>query len=250
MKLTEMKNPKRTFLLYGDSGTGKTCFASSFPGPLRVFDFDGKITSAASFHKGKDFLSEIEVSQYPLEAPSGQKRPFLKFIDDLNEFAKEQAEKQTYKTVLVDSFTTLLDQISHEEMKQRSSKSGRDSMLGVEVPNLKDYQIMNSFTKHLVQKILSINVQNIVFTAHIMQDKDETTGTILYTLQATPKISAWIPKLFQEVYRFHAKSEAGKIDHFIQTRADRKFVARSEIPKLPTNLKITNSDYKEIEKCL
>jgi len=57
MKLSEIDPSQNVkLLLYADSGAGKTCFAASFPTPMLFLDFDGKVGSAARFHKGEYVL--------------------------------------------------------------------------------------------------------------------------------------------------------------------------------------------------
>lgn len=253
MKLSDLKETaKRTFLFYGEAGVGKTCLAASFPGPIKYFDFDSKVSSAASHYSdNKELLENIDVEQYPAVGKIDNKSPFMKFAEDLNKFDTEQRKDQKYKTAVFDSFTALLYMVTQEEMRQLSDRaSKRTTMLGVSSPDLNDYGTINNYTLHLVNKILSIPIDNIIFIAHLMQDKDESTGVITYTLQATPALRSAIPKLFQEVYRIHTKSEAGKTKRFAQTQGDRRFVARSQISKLKDLVEVTNSGYGEIEKCL
>ena len=52
MKLSDVKTDGHLkILLYGQAGSGKTCFAAGFPTPMLYLDFDNKVDSAALFYK-------------------------------------------------------------------------------------------------------------------------------------------------------------------------------------------------------
>lgn len=250
MLLSDMKNSQRNFLLYSELGVGKTCLAASFPGPVRYFDFDCKISSAKNFYEGNnELLSGIEVSQYPVVSAPGKLRPFMQFVKDLNEFDTSQRKEQKFKTLIIDTFTTLQYLVTIEEMVQRPGKADRDSMLGVEAPNLKDFGMANSYLTHLTGKILSIPCDNIVFLGHIKMYEDKKSGVITRSFATTPALVHEIPKRFQEVYRLYTKIEGGKLKRFMQTQPDR-YVARSQIKNLPATVEYTDLGYKALEKFL
>ena len=240
------KNPKRSFLFYGDSGVGKTVLATSFPGPVRVFDFDCKLSSAADFYSDKkELLGAIDFTQYP-QPKKGEKRIFTKFAEDLNKLAEEGSK---YRTIVFDSLTALCEMVMEEEMILRPGKADRDSMAGVEVANIKDYQVVITYIKHLLKKLLSLECEYLIITAHVVTEKDENTGILKSNLQVFGKdLPNWIPKMFEEVYFMYSKLEAGKPQRFVQTQADLKHVARSQMKKMPPSLNVT-AGFKEIEKC-
>jgi GTPase SAR1 family protein len=110
-QLTELKESNRiTCLVYGDSGCGKTIFATTFPSPIYVADFDGKISSAARFHS-PDTVRGISFDDYSL----GHRDEKGNLIDTFKLFESKLKEiellrdKIPYKTVVLDSLTTFSD---------------------------------------------------------------------------------------------------------------------------------------------
>lgn len=240
------KNPdrRRNFLIYGDPGAGKTCFATSFPRPIRVFDFDDKISSAADFLPD-EILSQIHFTSYKADKVGQRSRPIQAFVKDWNEFVQKPGE---YRTVIIDSLTALADEVMLEEMIQRPGQADRDKMFHVQVPNLKDYQVAINYAKEVIRNVLASPVQNTVLTGHLARDKDESTGIIVSQLSVWGKdLPSWIPKMFQEVYYFHTKQEADKTRRLIQTSGSRNVIARSQLKNVPAFLDVTNG-FKELER--
>ena len=162
----------------------------------------------------------------------------------INKLEKETAK---YKTVVVDSITSLSTVLLAEEMKQRPGKSQRDSMFGYEVAHLKDYGVAIGFFKHLIESILALEVENIIFIGHLYVYKNEDTGMIKNQIQTFgAQLRDWIPTPFQEVYRVHTKMEMGKLKRLIQTQPSHLYISRTQSSKLPNNLDIT-SGYSAIK---
>jgi len=227
VKLSEL-NPAENvkLLIFGDSGSGKTCFASTFPGPIHYCDFDLKVSSVASFLKGKDKLNEITYEQYPYAG----KEPGVagrRFNDDMGKL-KALAKKGEfpYKTLVIDSLTTMSDRIMEHLMKENPAVK-RNVTRGAQAPALQDYGLFRIFMKSFIAELISLPC-NIVITAHIDIQKDETTGAILRVPMLTGKLAKELPIYFEEVYMAYVEGEGEKRKYKAQTQADRKFNCRSQ----------------------
>ena len=84
MKLSDLQpNEAVKILVFGDSGSGKTCFACGFPTPILLFDFDGKASSAHRYYQDNpEILNNIEVIDFTREADPGNK--MIQELDKLN----------------------------------------------------------------------------------------------------------------------------------------------------------------------
>ena len=107
MRLSEINvTDNMKVLIYGNSGTGKTCAAASFPTPILYLDFDGKVDSAASFYShDPERLKQIEVRDLSSRMEEDPIEELLKIIDK-ELIPQQKTKKMEYKTLVVDSLTT------------------------------------------------------------------------------------------------------------------------------------------------
>lgn len=243
MKLSEIaENPRLKLLAYGDSGVGKTCFAATFPGPNFIFDFDGKVSSAATFlANDKEQLGSVETESYLKVGPNDL--PFNRFYTKLCELEK-QVESGTfaYKTIVLDSITLFYDRLMDEIMRQQAAQK-RINVAGTLIPILSDYNAAQHHFKNMVLRLLALPC-HVVMTAHIKTTQDENTGEIIREPLVTGKnLGPWLPVVFEEVYRVYTERDVKGTQYLAQTQKDAKFVARSQITGLPNPVKL---DFKTI----
>lgn len=214
-------------LLYGESGSGKTCFASGWPGPVHYCDFDGKVNSAASFLAGNPKLDEISYENYAPTDSIGTAG--ARFNADIGKMKKEG---KLPGTLVLDSLTTFSDEIMRYLMKLNPGIKRMDTR-GAATPAMQDYQVARLFFKQILGELLNLPC-NLVVTAHIQVDKDEITGEILRTPMIAGKLSRELPILFPEVYRSFVKD--GK--YLAQTKTDNRYQCRTQIQGLPAEIEL------------
>jgi hypothetical protein len=246
-KLSEIPpNGNRTWLFIGDSGTGKTTAATSFPAtsekPIHVCDFDDKVTSAASFYRGTPQFDCISYERYV------QRSDWKRFAADMNALSKVPKDQFPYSAIVLDSVTTFATMLMNEVMTQVKSEKRTvvTSVTGpVSTPMLSDYNVAIHLTKDIIKNILALRDRcNVIFTAHIMRDKDESTGEITYQPLIWGKdLPLWLPVVFEEVYRTYTDVKDGKITYLAQTKSRNKFIARTQISKLPDPVKLGYSEF-------
>lgn len=239
-------NKNKNILLVGDSGTGKTCFSGTAPGKVHVCDFDGKISSLAGHLKviNPAALDRISYEQYlPRKAFPGHEGGT--FNDDMGKLEKLAAEgKFPYDTIVIDSLTTMSDEVMKYLMKLNPGVK-RTVTKGAQAPALQDYGLFRIFMKQMITSILSFPC-NVIFTAHIERTKDEHTGRIIQTPMLTGKLSAELPIYFDEVYKTVIETDKdGKTTYMAQTKADKQFSCRTQIPGLPALIPL---DFAELLK--
>ena len=244
MKLSDLEPSKNIKLLvFGDSGAGKTTFSCGFPAPLHVCDFDLKVTSAANYYQGTDQLQGITYEQYPMDKsnPADSGRRFNNDMSELKKLARDG--NFPYKTLVIDSLTTMSDRIMEYLMKENTGIK-RTITKGGQAPALQDYGVFRIFMKQMIGELLSLPC-NVIFTAHIEVLKDEMTGALLRVPMLTGKLAKELPIYFEEVYWAHVVGEGDKKRHVAQTQSDSKFNCRSQIKGLP---KLIDLKYEELIK--
>ena len=240
MKLSEVKPTENLkILVYGNSGAGKTCFAASLPYPILYLDFDGKVNSAAAFHReDKERLENIDVRNL-----SGNM-----FEDPIAEFNKivseelvpaQKAGKLPYKTIVLDSLTTFSHMTLEHIVKTNPGVKRVETKQGKQ-PGMQDYGILKREFAKLIPGLLSLPA-NVIMLGHIDAKKDDLTGEIIRGPLMDGSFAQDLPIYFEEVYRAYVDKEK----HVFQTKTDYKYSCRSQIPGLPNPCP---ADYKELIK--
>jgi hypothetical protein len=247
MKLADLESQNYVkLLIVGPSGSGKTVGACSFQGPIQVMDFDGKISSAASFYSNdKEKLNSIEVNAYskiPIkgDVKLGRKSRMMQFDLDLQAIYNLQNNKQPlpFKTLILDSLTTFADSIleDYRMVSQLGTKRANP-----DTNSMQDYGLLVNHFKMFLTGMLSLNC-NVVFIAHSMLMKDETSGTITNEIMFTGSSASKLGIYFEEVY-FAKTNQNGQ--HVWQTKIDPRTNFCRTQRKLPNEIP---ADYAEIVK--
>lgn len=234
-KLSEMKpNSKIKLLVYGDSGSGKTCFAAGFPGPIFVHDFDNKIVSAANFwrEKSREQFNSIDYEEYNR---ADEKEAYATFNGWLVEAeASTKTGKFPWRTVVLDSLTLWSDLLMKEIQRQNPAIKGP----APKVPGMQHYGVFAVYFKDQINRFLALGAENIIVTAHIDIVKDENTGELLRRPLVAGKNATYLPIVFGEVWRAFAEIKDGKARYLAQTRSDHRFNCRTQISGLPETIEL------------
>lgn len=227
-------------LILGASGSGKTVGACTFPLPIKYMDFDGKITSAAKFFaKDKPRLEAIDFNAYskmPIKGDPkvGRLPRIAQFLKDLQEIYDYQNNKKPlpFKTLVVDSITTLADSIMEDYRYVSQTAVKRPN---IDQNSMSDYGLLATHFKQIMTGILALDC-NIVFIGHTQLSKDETSGMISNEILFSGQMAGKLGIYFEEV--FYAKIDsAGK--HVWQTKPDTRSAfcrsQRSLPPEIPSH---------------
>lgn len=215
-------------LVYGDSGSGKTVFASSFPTPIKYLDFDHKISSAAQFYKNDpERLKDIQVHQFA-NLPNGERmRSFEKEFKAIQDLVNKK-QPLPFKTLVIDSLTTFTNyMLQHYFVAQPGIKRAHP-----DINAMQDYQLLDKHLSQIIAGILSLDC-NVVMIGHLGLDKDESTGQVLRQALMPGKFATKLPIWFEEVYVSLVKD--GK--YTLQTQSDSMYKCRTQrgLPKeIPT----------------
>lgn len=241
--LSEFKESKliKVFVM-GDPGTGKTIGAASFPGPMKFYDFDSKISSAYSFLKGKD-PKKLEQIDYELCAPTDAKgTSYTKMDLSLEKIINDYKAtgKLEYKTLVIDSATIMAEEmlawlLEFETGIQRNSKVKSRKMASQQ-----DYGLFAPTFAAFLFEILALP-WNVVMTGHIQIKQDEKTSEIFRVATIPGRMAKQIGVYFPEVYRSHVVN--GK--YMVQTKADIYYGCRSQLVNVPNPVEF---NYNELIK--
>lgn len=194
----------------GDYGTGKSVFASTFPTPGFVFDFDQRIET----YRGRDF----EYESFKM-TPDG----WVSFEKCFRE-VRDDCAKGVYKTVVLDSSSSMTDTAMERAMQLDPKRTAE----GGPIWNV-HYQIVKNLVEPKLHAILSFPAHVIVL-GHWKVETDPKTGNILRVDPLlTGNLSEKIPGYFNEVYAFFTKPIEGKEHFFLRTVTRGYYKARSTV---------------------
>lgn len=237
MKLSDYDtNSNMKVLLYGNSGTGKTCAACSWPTPMLYLDFDSKVDSAASFYADdKERLSGIEVVDLSAKMDQDPIEEMMKIID--KELIPQQKSGQMkYKTLVIDSLTTFSSAVLSHIVKTNPGIKRVQTKQGFQ-PGMQDFGILKRELTKLIPGILSLPL-NVVMLAHIKVDRDEVTGELIRGPHMDGSFAADLPIYFKEVYRTFVENKK----YVAQTQSDLSYNCRTQIKGLPEKIELKYSE--------
>jgi len=197
-------------LVVGDYGSGKSVFASSFPTPGFVFDFDKGILT----YRGKNF----DYAQFPLTAEG-----YVTFNTVLNRVERDVKEDK-YQTVIFDSTTALTDLCMVRALQLDPKRSPTQGP----VWNV-HYGMVKNLMEGLMRRLINMDC-NVVVLAHLELVKDEESGAIVKAQPLlTGQLSVKLPGYFDEVYYAFSALVKGEPTWCLQTVPKNLYKARSRI---------------------
>lgn len=212
----------------GGYGTGKSVFASTFPTPGYLFDFD----QGAKTYRGLDW----QYDTIPLTW-----KGWIEFEKIIKE-VKKMVFDGKFKTGVVDSTTAMTDCAMARALQIDPKRSAE----GGPIWNV-HYQIVKNLMEPKLREIMSWP-WNVVYTGHWNVQTDPKTGNIVSVDPLlTGQLSQKLPGYFDEVYTAFTKLKQGKEQYIIRTATRGHYKARSRISGkyrlLPDEIP---NDYKDL----
>ncbi len=230
-----------SFLIIGDSGTGKTRLAGTFPKPY-FFDMDKGMASL----RGMD----IEYDTFKDSSPKGTPMPdrgiypygtaWQKFMDKANEIG-EQIDKGTcpFETLVVDSVTTLTQICMNYVLKQKNKVGGP--------PEIQHYGMQMELLKTVFDQLTSWPLIKVV-VSHVQRTENQVTEQEQMLPLVTGKLAGLLPVYFDEVYFTDVRRIAGKTpEYYLHTSATASLKCARTRFGVPEG---TLSAFSEIKKAL
>lgn len=236
-------------LFIGKSGSGKTCAACSFPGPIEVMDFDGRIRGimGAPWIKKEDIMYEFY--------PPKEDGLLQKIMDKLNTYYLQYKMGQTQilpRTVILDSLTSETLAVVQQALKLTHEGTKGKKLGNVMMPGPEDYGVEANFTYQMLAALRSLPIQNVIVSAHIVDKYGKPPGTdnpyadsvvIGEKLSIRDKISENTQIYFDHIFRFDRKEVGNSIRFYVKYWSD---LARTSFTELPTGeIDITGKNFYE-----
>lgn len=235
------------FLLYGESGTGGSTGAATFPKPMLVFFFDPFGKDVPYLKRGAPselleddlqtpirqvlspkgrLLIQVEYFQddYTVDERGrlidGRVGAYARFLRRMARFNRD--EYPQWRTVVFDSVTFM--GLAARKMHQFSLN-----------PNAKDPRQWYGGEKETMEEMLMIRCgslpMNTVIRMHVEVDKDEVTGQLFRSPAAVGKLGRALPSGYSEVYRTFTTydSQTKQNSYWWQTASDAQWQAQTHI---------------------
>ncbi len=203
--LSSVNHDAMLFMLKGEPGTRKSTQALSFPGPQFWFSTDKKMEAL-----------KLPTKEWGIDEKTIDYEDFKTF-DDIKKKLKTFQLNCEYKTLIVDSITTMGQTINTQttDMKVLDGGKGLQLVGGIPVNSLDDYKAEFAAFRDVMRLLLDIRQYhkiNIILIAHVIgeRSKDEaaTTHQSRIIITGGKAISGVIAAYCTEVYHFDIKQSA------------------------------------------
>lgn len=209
MKMNDANYSSLYALFKGEPGTRKSTAAASFPTPQYWFSVDQKMNAMLLPMKayGTD-LAQVDYDDF----------------DNYNDIRSKLEKLQVscpYKTIIIDSLTSVGDATNRQTMKLKSGSKRADGseagnkVGGISVNTMEDYKAEASAFQELIaltKDIHKFHKVNIILIAHVIGERQskETGGSTHFAriiVTGGKIISAKIPAYCGEVYHFGVEGD-------------------------------------------
>jgi hypothetical protein len=205
-KNVTMSSEKLKIMSVGESGEGKSVFASSFPTPGFVFDFGDEIIS----YKGLDF--DYEPYELSSEGWGKYEKDFVKLQKCIKEGKRFDGSEGKYLTVVYDNLSAMTDVCMMKALTLDPSRSPTGGPLWN-----KHYGMVKNMMEGKLRQAINLDA-NLILIAHLDTIKDEAGAVVGVEPSLTGSLSADVPAYFHEVYyHTHRREQGGDIKWYIQT---------------------------------
>lgn len=233
-------------LFVGANGSGKTVAAASFPGPIMIWDFDGRVEPVTKFYPDRD---DIEYWTVGLD---GDTRPDVIGFTEWCKRFEDLQDNCPYGTIIMDSYTAYSATACFHQMGLHAGDVKRTKG-GLAIP---DWDEFKGETGVMLQTldIAKILPAHFICTAHPISKARTTkqggsTNEVLASMIRAStlatygwKTDSFLPNYFNEMYFFFT-DVSGQVmmpnKYMVQTVSAGEIVCKTALP-LPPLFEITN----------
>lgn len=250
MALLSNLKPEQRFigLFVGRSGNGKTSAICSFPGPIKVLDFDERIQGALGCPWLAPKFKDVDYTVFPPIEPKGTEANYIRLNKMLEGF-HGQGTSIPYKTIVLDSLTSTARALLRNAIpiSNAGRKIGQMQMAG---PG--DYGFESQGIDNILSFFRSLPIQNVIVTAHVVpkmaKPKDDNGEIMQYAesieigekLSVRDKIGENSLIYFDHILKFNRRETATRMIYEVVFRSD---LARTSLDRAPMSEDITGKDF-------
>jgi|MudIll2142460700_1097286.scaffolds.fasta_scaffold00005_50 hypothetical protein len=198
-------------LVYGDSGVGKTVFASGFPKPFVIASEEGLLSVAG---QDVDYVSITSWAQ----------------LEEIYLHLLKTESKKTYQSVVVDSFTTLQQLALAYVLEQN----------GRQFPEQRDWGMLLELMRRFMRQMADLPY-HIVFICLSGTEKDDLTGIVREKPSIVGRMAAEAPAYVDVVMHLtvemNRKGGEVSVTRFGIFQPSSRAVAKDRSGRLPTVMK-------------
>jgi hypothetical protein len=216
--------------IYGDWGAGKSVLGAGFPHTLvAMVDQDGE----------RSFLNHPELAHVPI-----LKIKTLKDLEDLMwDLADDKDER--YKdilTVTIDTWTSTQKKDLDAQMKEVATKNNRHP----DLPSESEFNINNTRLRKLALAFIEKTNRNIIFLAHVKEEKDDQGTTVLIRPANSPASTNNIAELVSGVFYLASRTDSkGETTRTLKCMPTARIRAKNRFSSV-LNAEIKNPTAKDI----
>lgn len=233
-------------LFISDNGAGKTVAAASFPGPIKFYDFDGRMAPVKLFYPNRTDIEYITVGKDSTGPDT------IGIMEFSREFESLQ-DRCDYATIVIDSFTALTSSLVQFMLGIKGTGKGAKILPGgISVPTWDEFNGETSLVAQILD-VCKILPCNVIMTAHPVDKSVDMGGTLKKARSIAAygtKTPSLVPIYFNEIYTFGVEPGTNPGDppqRFCITQPTGKDVGKTALP-LPSRIDITNKPlYKVIQ---
>lgn len=237
-------------LFLGSSGSGKTVAECSFPGPIKLFDFDGRIRGILGAPWiTPEMRKQIDYTYYPPKTGKGDEPNYVRLNKEL-EALQVMGPRISYKTIILDSLTSAAFALLQDAIPLTHAQGGKKiGVLNMTGPE--DYGFEAQGIYNIVSFFRSLQVQNVIISAHLVDrygKPKKTDGTpdtyaesvvVGKKLSIRDKIGTNVLIYFDHIIEFDRYESGGKMKYEATFQSD---IARTSMG-VPTTMDITGRNF-------
>lgn len=205
-------------LVLGEMGSGKTHSLLTARQPILLHSFDPGGSKLRPMKQAQKEGWLVADTRYESDNPSNP-HAFSLWEKEFEKLFNSNAFEH-FGTYCIDSFTTWVNAIKHQILKNQGRKDG--------IMAQHDWQVLKNTVEDSINVMTGLPC-DVILTGHLTTEKDDVTGRIKAILQSIPSLQTSLPILFDEIYVIESNETSKGIERKFITANTGKYQARTRV---------------------